>query len=59
MIDYIIYSEFDIKKGNVVKIEYPIKTRITEMTLSLNMSLKEYILYNEWYILYYINYLYL
>jgi len=47
MIDYIIYSEFDIKKGNVVKIEYPIKTRITEMTLSLNMSLKEYIIYNE------------
>jgi hypothetical protein len=29
------------------------------MTLSLNMSLKEYIIYNEWYILYYINYLYL
>ena len=28
MIDYIIYSEFDIKKGSVVIIEYPIKTRI-------------------------------
>ena len=47
MIDYIIYSEFDINEGSLVKIEYPIKTRITEMTLSLNMSLKEYIIYNE------------
>ena len=25
MIDYIVYSEFDINEGNVVKIEYPKK----------------------------------
>ena len=34
MIDYIIYSEFDINEGSLVKIEYPNKTGISEMTLS-------------------------
>ena len=34
MIDYIIYSEFDINAGSVVKIEYPKKTEIKEMTHS-------------------------
>jgi len=37
MIDYIIYSEFDINAGSVVKIEYPKKTGIQEMTLSSYM----------------------
>ena len=37
MIDYIIYSEFDINEGSLVKIEYPIKTGIPEMTLSSYM----------------------
>ena len=37
MIDYIIYSEFDINEGSLVKIEYPNKTGIPEMTLSSYM----------------------
>ena len=37
MIDYIIYSEFDINEGSLVKIEYPIKTGIQEMILSSYM----------------------
>ncbi len=34
MIDYIIYGEFDINEGNVVKVEYPNKTGISEMVLA-------------------------
>jgi hypothetical protein len=34
MIDYIIYGEFDINEGNVVKVEYPRKTGISEMVLA-------------------------
>ena len=34
MIDYIVYGEFDINEGNVIKIEYPNKTGIKEMILS-------------------------
>jgi hypothetical protein len=34
MIDYIIYGEFDINEGNVVKVEYPHKTGINEMVLA-------------------------
>ena len=37
MIDYIVYSEFDINEGNVVKIEYPKKTGISETILSSYM----------------------
>lgn len=34
MIDYIVYGEFDINEGNVIKIEYPQKTGINEMVLA-------------------------
>jgi hypothetical protein len=34
MIDYIVYSEFDINEGSLVKIEYPNKIGIEEITLS-------------------------
>jgi hypothetical protein len=34
MIDYIIYGEFDINEGNVIKLEYPQKTGINEMVLA-------------------------
>lgn len=34
MIDYIVYGEFDINEGNVIKVEYPQKTGISEMVLS-------------------------
>ena len=37
MIDYIVYSEFDINEGNVIKIEYPKKTGISETILSSYM----------------------
>ena len=37
MIDYIIYSEFDNNEGSLVKIEYPIKTGISETILSSYM----------------------
>ena len=37
MIDYIVYSEFDINEGSLVKIEYPNKTGIEEITLSSYM----------------------
>jgi hypothetical protein len=34
MIDYILFGEFDINEGNVIKIEYPNKTGINEMVLA-------------------------
>lgn len=34
MIDYIIFGEFDINEGNVIRIEYPSKIGISDMTLS-------------------------
>lgn len=34
MIDYIIYGEFDINEGNVIKVEYPRKTGVNEMVLA-------------------------
>lgn len=34
MIDYIIYGEFDINEGNVIKVEYPQKLGINETILS-------------------------
>ncbi len=34
MIDYIVFGEFDINEGNVIRIEYPNKIGISEMTLS-------------------------
>ena len=37
MIDYIVYSEFDINEGSLVKIEYPNKIGIEEITLSSYM----------------------
>ena len=37
MIDYIIYSEFDNNEGSLVKIEYPIKTGVSETILSSYM----------------------
>ena len=37
MIDYIVYGEFDINEGNVIKIEYPKKTGVSEMILSSYM----------------------
>ena len=37
MIDYVLYSEFDNNEGNVIKIEYPNKTGISETILSSYM----------------------
>ena len=37
MIDYIIFSEFDINEGNVVKLEYPEKTGVSDLILSSYM----------------------
>lgn len=34
MIDYIIFGEFDINEGNVIRIEYPNKIGISDMILS-------------------------
>lgn len=34
MIDYIIFGEFDINEGNVVRLEYPNKIGISDMILS-------------------------
>ena len=37
MIDYIVYSEFDINEGSLVKIEYPNKIGLEEITLASYM----------------------
>lgn len=34
MIDYIIFGEFDINEGNVIRLEYPSKIGISDMILS-------------------------
>jgi len=34
MIEYIVYGEFDINEGNVVRIEYPNKIGVSDMILS-------------------------
>lgn len=34
MIDYIVYGEFDINEGSIIKLEYPQKTGINEMVLA-------------------------
>ena len=34
MIDYIIFGEFDINEGNVIKLEYPEKTGVKDLILS-------------------------
>jgi hypothetical protein len=34
MIDYILYGEFDINEGNVIKVEYPNKIGINETVLA-------------------------
>jgi hypothetical protein len=34
MIDYILYGEFDINEGNVIKVEYPSKIGINETLLA-------------------------
>ena len=37
MIDYIIFGEFDINEGNVIKLEYPEKTGVSDLILSSYM----------------------
>ena len=37
MIDYIIFGEFDINEGNVIKLEYPDKTGVSDLILSSYM----------------------
>ena len=37
MLDYILYAEFDINEGSIIKLEYPQKTGVSELVLASYM----------------------